>query len=165
MPTTRYLALSQYLRLLAVSFTLPLLVTIPGPVLARHRRTTRSWRIHMDKLACHDPDHCLQRTHKESSSASPPAGFLAPLFLTVTALFLLPEGTSLLPPDALAPVAAFLAIGWMAGGGLSTTALTSFARQLPITIAFIAILAYRAALPAGLGTSCVARGFLTPTPI
>ena len=31
-------------------------------------------------------------------------------------------------------------IGWMAGGGLSTTALTSFARQLPITIAFIAIL-------------------------
>ena len=134
----RYVALSQYLRLLAVSFTLPLLT----PFLGLYSQGTAaqsdpgtftwtSWLVMILIIVLGEPIGKLLRL--------PAAGFLAPLFLTVTALFLLPEGTSLLPPDAVR-VAAFLAIGWMAGGGLSTTALTSFARQLPITIAFIAIL-------------------------
>ena len=134
----RYVALSQYLRLLAVSFTLPLLT----PFLGLYSQGTAaqsdpgtftwtSWLVMILIIVFGEPIGKLLRL--------PAAGFLAPLFLTLTALFLLPEGTSLLPPDAVR-VAAFLAIGWMAGGGLSTTALTSFARQLPITIAFIAIL-------------------------
>ena len=134
----RYVALSQYLRLLAVSFTLPLLT----PFLGLYSQGTAaqsdpgtftwtSWLVMILIIVFGEPIGKLLRL--------PAAGFLAPLFLTVTALFLLPEGTSLLPPAAVR-VAAFLAIGWMAGGGLSTTALTSFARQLPVTIAFIAIL-------------------------
>lgn len=134
----RYVALSQYLRLLTVSFTLPLLTPFLGlyaqGTAAQPNADTftwMSWLVMILIIVFGEPIGKLLRL--------PAAGFLAPLFLTVTALFLLPEGTSLLPPDAVR-VAAFLAIGWMAGGGLSTTALTSFARQLPVTIAFIAIL-------------------------
>src|SRR5699024_943925 len=45
---------------------------------------------------------------------------------------------SLLPPETFR-IAAFLSIGWMCGGALSVPALRVFARQLPATVTFIAV--------------------------
>lgn len=134
----RYVALSQYLRLFTVTITLPLIT----PLLGLHSQgavatqphgafTWMSWAVMIFIVVFGERVGKLLHF--------PAAGLSTPLVLTVVAYFLLPAGTSLLPPDAVL-VAAFAAIGWMAGGGLSTSALTSFARQLPITIAFIATL-------------------------
>lgn len=134
----RYVALSQYLRLFTVTITLPLIT----PLLGLHSQgavatqphgvfTWMSWVVMIFIVVFGERVGKLLHF--------PAAGLSTPLVLTVVAYFLLPAGTSLLPPDAVL-VAAFAVIGWMAGGGLSTSALTSFARQLPITIAFIATL-------------------------
>ena len=134
----RYVALSQYLRLFTVTITLPLIT----PLLGLHSQgavatqphgafTWMSWVVMIFIVVFGERVGKLLHF--------PAAALSTPLVLTVVAYFLLPAGTSLLPPDAVL-VAAFAVIGWMAGGGLSTSALTSFARQLPITIAFIATL-------------------------
>lgn len=155
----RYVALSQYLRLLVVSMTLPLVTHffIPGGV----------------ELAA--PPHAAVEVFgfaEFGASTSvlsllilaaivllgerfgrllrlPTPALLGPLLLTVAVSLLLPEGVTLEPPTVFT-IIAFLAIGWLAGGGLNMRALRLFSRQLPATFLFIFALMAVCALAAGL---------------
>ncbi len=139
----RFVALTQYLRLLVVSVTLPLvahLFTPPDAASAVGTAGTagavqEGYHFHLGATALilavalgGDAVGRLLRL--------PASGVLGPLLLTVACGLVLPPEWSLEPPPVFA-VMAFLSIGWICGGGLSLPALRLFARQLPATVAFI----------------------------
>lgn len=142
----RYVALSQYLRMTAVSVTLPLvavLFTPPGNEGAQAGAAGGfSWLMLVLILAIALFGYPLGRLLR-----LPAASVTAPMVLTVVTGLLLPEGYSLQPPGVLQAFA-FLVIGWVCGGALSLAALRVFARQLPATILFIAVLMGGCALSA-----------------
>jgi len=133
----RYVALSQYLRLLAVSMTLPLVSaffmmpadTGAGPT----GPPVNPWMFPVVALVAFFGDRVGSLLRLPS-----PAVF-GPLLLTVLAGILLPADWSMQPPEFFR-IYAFLAIGWMCGGALSIPALKFFGRQLPATITFIVAL-------------------------
>lgn len=129
----RYVALSQYLRLLTVSITLPLVAALlaapGGSAAAPPHSPWWAWLAIPALVAVGQP--LAKLIHLPN-----PAVF-GPLVLTAAAGTLI--DAHLTPPPALA-VVAFLAIGWLCGGGLNVPALAFFARLLPVTIAYIAAL-------------------------
>lgn len=145
----RYVALSQYLRLLVVSVSLPLVTTFFAPYGAGPDQGTDS------PLAMFGLGEFGTSTSVVSLAvlaliilAGEPLGrllrlpspaVLGPLVLTVTLSLVFPLEVNLEPPS-LFKILAFLAIGWMCGGGLNMTALKAFSRQLPATILFIVAL-------------------------
>ena len=139
----RYVALSQYLRLLTVSITLPLVTAFfaaPGQAAGPAPHSPWwAWIAIPALVAVGQP--VARLIHLPN-----PAVF-GPLLLTAVAGTLI--DAHLTPPPALA-VIAFLAIGWLCGGGLNVPALALFARLLPVTIAYIA----------GLMAACAALGWV-----
>lgn len=140
----RFVALGQYLRLLAVSVSLPLVTAFfptPGggapaddpPVI---------WFMVLAVVLVAFAGEALGRLVR-----LPVPSVLGPLILTVVVSLLLPDGLTLLPPE-LFRILAFLTIGWMCGGALSFPALRAFARQLPATVAFILVVIGACALTA-----------------
>lgn len=143
----RYVALAQYLRLLAVSMTLPVaasLLTSPaetgGGAPAEAGQDT--WWMVVVVVAIAVVGAPLGRLIK-----LPVPSVFAPLLLTVGISLLLPETLSLTPPYVL-QVMAFLSIGWVCGGALSVPALKAFSRSLPATIGFIVVVMVACALTA-----------------
>lgn len=128
----RYVALTQYLRLLAVSMTLPLVASIFTPPGTDHlpdvEVTWWMWALVVVIALVGDP--IAKRLH------IPAPGVFGPLLLTVLVGTFIPVPVA--APQPLA-VMAFLAIGWVCGGGLSVPALKLFARLLPATITFIIV--------------------------
>lgn len=139
----RFVALTQYLRLLVVSVTLPLVAHLFTPpdtasavgTVGAVGTAQEGYHFHLGATALilavalgGDAVGRLLRL--------PAAGVLGPLLLTVACGLVLPPEWSLEPPPVFA-VMAFLSIGWICGGGLSLPALRLFARQLPATVAFI----------------------------
>lgn len=142
----RYVALSQYLRMMAVSVTLPLvavLFTPPGDgVAAAGEETASSWLMIVVIVAVALFSAPVgQRLH------IPAPGVFTPMLLTVVIGSLLPGHLSMVPPEELRNFA-FLVVGWMCGGALSLSALKVFARQLPATVLFILVLMAGCALTA-----------------
>ncbi|QGU06138.1 Putative ammonia monooxygenase [Corynebacterium occultum] len=142
----RYVALSQYLRMSIVSVTLPLvavLFTPPGNA-AHHsdEGSEFSWLVLGMIILVAVFGEKLGRLIK-----LPAPTVIGPLLLTVIIGLLLPGQLSMLPPEALRTFA-FLSIGWICGGSLSLAALKVFARQLPATLLFIAVLMGGCALSA-----------------
>lgn len=142
----RYVALGQYLRLLVVSITLPIvahMLPIPGDSSTVASAVAQdSWVMVLVVVLVAllgDPLARLLRI--------PVPSVLGPLLLTILISLLLPEGYTMVPPDALA-ILSFLVIGWVCGGMLSVPALRTFAKQLPATIAFIIIVMAACALSA-----------------
>ncbi len=139
----RYVALTQYLRLLAVSMTLPLVasfLTRPGANHAEGLETTWCmWLLVIAIAFVGDP--IARKVHLPA-----PAVF-GPLILTAVITAVLP--VPIAPPEPLA-VMAFMSIGWACGGGLSVPALKRFARLLPATITFIVVVM----------ASCAAMGYV-----
>ncbi len=147
----RYVALTQYLRLLAVSMSLPMVVALlnaPGggtrgtvgaeaaesglpDWLAAFGNTDTTWWLVLLTVAIALVGERIGRLLR-----LPAAAVLGPLVLTVAVSAVLPAGYSLEPHYAF-QVLAFMSIGWVCGGGLSVPALRAFARQLLATIAFI----------------------------
>lgn len=133
----RYVALTQYLRLLAVSMSLPLVVAFldspagQGVDLSVAGETT--WWIVLLTIAIAVGGEKLGKLAHLPASA-----VLGPLILTVIVAQFLPEGHTLEPLDIF-KIMAFMSIGWVCGGGLSLPALRSFAKQLPATILFIVV--------------------------
>lgn len=129
----RYVALSQYLRLLAVSMTLPLVTAFFATPAGIHGATppvVNPWMFPVVVLIAFfgmDLGKLLRL---------PSPGVFGPLAITVVLGLLLPAEWSLQPPEFFR-IFAFLIVGWMCGGALSMPALRLFARQLPMTIAFI----------------------------
>ncbi len=133
----RYVALTQYLRLLAVSVTLPAVVAFldtpagPGGDLSVDGETT--WWIVVLTIAI-----AVLGEYVGKFLRLPAAAVLGPLLLTVIAAALLPDEHSLQPLYVF-KIMAFLSIGWVCGGGLSLPAMKSFAKQLPVTIVCIVV--------------------------
>lgn len=143
----RYVALAQYLRLLAVSMTLPVaasLLTSPaetGVVAPAQAGQDNVWMILVVVVIA------LVGAPLGRLIRLPVPSVFAPLLLTVGISLLLPENLSLTPPYVL-QVMAFLSIGWVCGGALSVPALKAFARSLPATIGFIVVVMAACALTA-----------------
>ncbi|MCS5478189.1 AbrB family transcriptional regulator [Corynebacterium sp. YIM 101645] len=129
----RYVALSQYLRLLIVSMTLPLITAFfaaPGAAGGVAPPVVNYWMFPVVLLIAFfgaDLGRLLRL---------PSPGVFGPLLITVALGLVLPVGWSLQPPEFLR-VFAFLVVDWMCGGALSLPALKLFARQLPATLIFI----------------------------
>ncbi|WP_165242782.1 AbrB family transcriptional regulator [Corynebacterium lizhenjunii] len=140
----RYVALTQYLRLLVVSITLPVVAVFLAHPQATHAHVsadTPLWLLLLTVAVAiaGEPFGRLLRL--------PAAPVLGTVVLTVAVAALLPEGQTLV----LHPwfqVMALLSIGWVCGGGLSVSALRLFARQLPVTLGAIAAVICACALTA-----------------
>ena len=129
----RYVALSQYLRLLAVSMTLPLVTaffTLPSAGAGGTTPPVNWWMFPAVLLIAFFGMDLGRLLHL------PSPGIFGPLAITVVLGILLPAEWSLQPPEFFR-VFAFLVVGWMCGGALSMPALRLFARQLPATVTFI----------------------------
>lgn len=128
----RYVALTQYLRLLAVSMTLPLVASIFTPPGVDHLSApdVQWWMWIMVIVIALVGDPIAKRLHV------PASGVFGPLLLTVIVGAFIPAPVA--APQPLA-ITAFLAIGWVCGGSLSVPALKNFARLLPATITFIVV--------------------------
>lgn len=130
----RYVALVQYLRLLIVSMTLPVVAHFLTPPSAGHalgENFTFNWLAAALIVAIAllgDPIGRFLRI--------PAAGVLTPMLLAVLGSLIAPGWLSFEPPKLFA-VMAFLSIGWIAGGSLSVPTLKMFARQLPITVVYV----------------------------
>lgn len=128
----RYVALTQYLRLLAVSMTLPLVASIFDPPGENHADgvTVEWWMWVMVIIIALIGQPVAKKLH------IPAPGVFGPLLITAIVGSFIPVPVA--PPQPIA-VAAFLAIGWVCGGGLSVPSLKQFARLLPATITFIVV--------------------------
>ena len=140
----RYVSLSQYLRVLAVSFSLPV---VAGAMLGQMDVTPVS----------HPPTSVvgilllvaigLVAEPVGKLIHLPAPSILGSLILGVAVEAVLPDYWSIYPP-LLLRILAFLMVGWMAGGSMSKAALRQFSRELPATLGVIATLMGACALMA-----------------
>lgn len=137
----RYVALTQYLRLLAVSVSLPLVVSLlAAPSATPLADAVPSFPILLLTVVIAVGGEKLGRLLR-----LPAAAVMGPLLLTVAASAVVPEPLAV---HHLFRIMAFLSIGWVCGGGLSVPALKLFARQLPATVTFIVVIVGVCALTA-----------------
>ena len=143
----RYVSLTQYLRLLAVSVTLPLassLMTHPNASGTSQYVTPvqHSWLMVLLMITIAIiGDPIARRLH------IPVPSVLGPLIVATIVSFALPDGYTLTPPQIF-KIVAFMSVGWVCGGSLSVPALKIFARQLPATVTAIITLMGACALSA-----------------
>ncbi len=140
----RYVALSQYLRLLAVSVTLPLVASLlddplHGATPAHLEPFWWMWLLVPGLIVVGTPLGRLLHL--------PNPSVFGPMLVTVAVGSFV--DFTIVPPDLL-NIGAFLVLGWMCGGGLSVPALKQFSRLLPATLAYIA----------GLMAACAAIGWV-----
>lgn len=137
----RYVSLSQYLRLLCVSMTLPLVASLFDAPEGVHADTETVWWMWIAV-----PALIVLGVGAGTLLRFPNPSVFGQMALTVLVGTLVDEH---IVPPALLSIVGFLAIGWMCGGGLSVPALRQFARLLPATLVYIAglMLAYAGASP------------------
>lgn len=136
----RYVSLSQYLRLLIVSLTLPLVAS----------QFTSVTRTELDPywwMWLLVPALIVAGVFAGKLLKFPNPSVFGPMALTVLVGALV--DVTIVPPRLLS-IVGFLAIGWMCGGGLNVPALRRFSRLLPATLAYIA----------GLMLACAGMGWL-----
>ncbi|GAB16820.1 hypothetical protein GOEFS_015_00170 [Gordonia effusa NBRC 100432] len=132
----RYVAMSQYLRLVIVTLTLPALLIIAGghegsAALTEGGLTPATAVI----LAC-----VIFGFGYVGKALHLPAPFLlTPLIATLMlGVFASPEWMPI--PTDLISALSYVVIGWQAGGSFSRASIRAFARLLPITLATIALM-------------------------
>ena len=136
----RLVALSQYLRLLIVSLSLPMVTALFNVSGAAPAETSGTWwgALLLVVIALGGP-YIGKLLH------FPAPHIFAPMLLTVLAGQFFPD--DIFMPNAVA-VIGFLVIGWSCGGGLSVPVLKIFGRQLPMTLLFIILTIAACALSA-----------------
>ena len=136
----RYVSLSQYLRLLIVSVSLPLVASQFSS--ATQTKLEPYWWMWLVV-----PALIVGGLFAGKLLRFPNPSVFGPMALTVLVGALI--DVTIVPPQLLS-IVGFLAIGWMCGGGLSVPALRRFSRLLPATLAYIA----------GLMLACAGMGWL-----
>ena len=136
----RYVSLSQYLRLLIVSVSLPLVASQFST--ASHTDADPAWWMWLLVPGLIVAGAVVGRLVR-----LPNPSVFGPMLLT--ALVGAGVDVEIVPPPLLS-IVGFLAIGWMCGGGLSVPSLRQFSRLLPATLAYIA----------GLMLACAGMGWL-----
>ena len=137
----RYVSLSQYLRLLIVSVSLPLVASLVDAPSAAPTQPDPHWWMWL--LV---PGLIVLGLVVGRLLHFPNPSVFGPMLLTAVVGSVI--DVTIVPPPLLS-VVGFLAIGWMCGGGLSVPALRQFSRLLPATLAYIA----------GLMLSCAGMGW------
>lgn len=129
----RYVALTQYLRLLVVSLTLPLVAGLLDAPLTHAPAPLEPywwmWLLVPALVLAGQPAGALIRL--------PNPSVFGPMLATILLGAAVPF--QIVPPQPLM-IGAFLCLGWICGGGLSVPALRQFSRLLPITVTYIAVL-------------------------
>ena len=138
----RYVSLSQYLRLLIVSVSLPLVASLVDAPSAAPTQPDPHWWMWL--LV---PGLIVLGVGAGKFVHLPNPSVFGPMLLTAVVGSVI--DVTIVPPHLLS-IVGFLAIGWMCGGGLSVPALRQFSRLLPATLAYIA----------GLMLSCAGMGWL-----
>lgn len=142
----RYVTLSQYLRLLAVSVSLPLITHLfphtPASNAVSAAAQSQPWWALVIVVVIALVGHRVGKFLR-----LPAASILGPMLLVVIVGLLIPYEVSFAPPEPVRYFA-FLSIGWICGGSLSLAALKAFAAQLPSTILFVVVLIAGCALTA-----------------
>ena len=131
----RYVAFSQYLRLVIVTITLPFVLVAVGLHAGPTHSTgpSMSWQAVVAVVAVIGlAGLCGERMRM------PAPYLLAPLVATVGLELLLPSLRFDLPFPITA--AAYAVIGWQAGGSFTRSSMRLFLRLLPITLALIAVM-------------------------
>lgn len=131
----RYVALVQYLRLLIVSVTLPAVAHLLTPPAEGGHAIGADFHFNLLAAVLIVAAAMLGDPIGQKLKI-PAAGVLCPMLLAVIGSWVTPDSISFEPPMVFA-VMAFLSIGWIAGGALSVPTLKLFARQLPVTVAYI----------------------------
>src|SRR5699024_4093673 len=124
----RLVALSQYLRLLIVSLSLPLVTSIFNVNATGAAEDHGSWWGALVLVV-----FALAGPYTGTLLPSHAPHICAPLLLTVVAGQFIPD--ALVMPNFVA-VIALLIIGWFCGGGLSVQVLKIFTRHTPTTLLF-----------------------------
>jgi uncharacterized protein len=141
----RFVSLTQYLRLLAVAVSLPLVTGLLPREAQQATRVAESsvdqtwWMIALIVVVALVGGQLAKRVRL------PVPSILGPLLLTIVLLAVFPVEINMNPPGPLR-VIAFLSIGWLCGGTMSRESLRHFAGQLPAIIIFILILIASCAL-------------------
>ncbi|MEH0147850.1 AbrB family transcriptional regulator [Corynebacterium sp. Q4381] len=130
----RYVALSQYLRLLTVSITLPLVASLMAPGSAEASPAAAAEAVASPWMWLLVPALVVTGIPLGKVLHLPNASVFGPMLLTVLVGTL--ADFSITPPMPLT-VASLIAIGWLAGGGLDIDALKRFSRMLPATMLYI----------------------------
>ncbi|WP_234947939.1 AbrB family transcriptional regulator [Corynebacterium sp. CNCTC7651] len=173
----RYVSLSQYLRLLVVSMTLPLVASVMAPGVGGGGGSAGGVGAAVGADAAGGVGAGAASVATSAATGLAPGDTVSPwMWLLVPALVVvgLPVGKFLRLPNASVfgpmlvtvlvgsmadfqvasprplTIAGLIAIGWVCGGGLSVPALKQFKRLLPATLAYIALLM----------TACAAVGWL-----
>ena len=130
----RYVALSQYLRLVIVTFTLPLLLSLTGS-----GEGSAEW-VGTDVTMVSGAILAvlvLGSGYVGKLLRLPAPFLLTPLLLTLV-IGVSGSPSLMAEPGELVHQLTYVVIGWQAGGSFSRSAIRAFVRQLPITLAFIA---------------------------
>jgi uncharacterized protein len=129
----RYVALSQYLRLMVVTLTLPFVLELAGPgsVGSHGGQGGVSMIVAVASAAViFGAGHAALRMKW-------PAPFLLAPMLVGLLLEITTQGYLVLGLPPVVNTAAYLVIGWQAGGSFTRSAMCQFIRLLPLTCTFI----------------------------
>ncbi len=128
-----FVALTQYLRVLIISVSLPLITALFSPELhpLPAGDDNQPWWVVVVLCVI-----VISGNRIGTALRLPASVIMGPLLLTVA--FGLIYG-QFVPPSLLS-IFAFITIGWICGGGISIPSLKFFAKQLPATMGFIAVL-------------------------
>jgi uncharacterized protein len=133
----RYVALSQYLRLTIVVITLPMVLSQLGAVEVGSASATGAYfnLVGLLVLAA-----MIMVGGRLAGMIHLPAPYLlGPMLISAALAMAWPGLVTVMDPPALIVNLAYVVIGWQAGGGFSVAAVRTFAKLLPITLAFIAV--------------------------
>lgn len=163
----RYVALSQYLRLVVVTLTLPLVLQLasrPAAVTAHGGADRVSLVTTLTAAAV------IGAAGYAGLRWKWPAPFLLAPMLAALLIGIGSQGQFVLGLPPAVNAVAYVVIGWQAGGSFTRSALRQFVRMLPLTCTFIGIaiggcfgLAAAISAWAGLGLS-MSQAYLATTP-
>jgi membrane AbrB-like protein len=130
----RYVAMSQYLRLIVVTLTLPFVLGLagsglPGTHVGQSRGSTLIWVAAAAVIVV--AGYAALRMKW-------PAPFLLGPMLVGLVFAVATEGHLVLSLPPVVNVAAYVIIGWQAGGSFTRSSMRQFVRLLPWTLTFIA---------------------------
>lgn len=132
----RYVALSQYLRLVAVTLTLPLVLELAGS--SRMLHASGGGDVSLASVALTTAVIC------GAGYVGLRMGWPAPFLLApmVAGLLIAVATRGHLVPGlpSVANAAAYVVIGWQAGGSFTRNAIRQFVRLIPLTCTFIVVM-------------------------
>lgn len=130
----RYVAMSQYLRLIVVTLTLPFVLGLAGSGPARAHGADD----HVSVLVWVAAAAVIAIAGYAALWMKWPAAFLLGPMLAGLLVAVATEGRLVLELPPAVNTAAYIVIGWQAGGSFTRSAMRQFVRLLPWTLTFIA---------------------------